>query len=377
MLRPTMPSTSPHPAPSACQRNHPSVRLRTAAGCLVLALGLAGARAQTSRPTAASRPVETTSQPTSSHVDGVTISTHGSGRDWGTDIIGPTIAEIGSLGAGWVATHPYAWIRNDGQVAFRDFDPADPPAWLTRPITEAHARGMKILIKPHLGYWGSEFSWRGEIEFADATERARFWRTYTNWIVKVATACRDADGFAVGTELDKLLDLPNDGAEWRKVIKAIRAVTESPLTYAANWTDYQRVPFWDALDVIGIQAYFPLTTAPTADEAELRAAWRRRMQELAAFGEKHDRYIVFTELGYNRSLSAAVKPWDAQMDGEEALATQATCLRVALEAIRHEPRVVGSFLWKWFPGDPSRVHDFQIQTEALRDLIRSVWKKTP
>ena len=115
---------------------------------------------------------------------------------------------------------------------------------------------MSICIKPHIAYWGSSFSWRGEIEFSREDAWDRFWRDYRAWITLLAEACREADGFVVGTELDRTLRFED---EWRALIADVRAHTGAPLTYAANWTDYQRVPFWDALDVIGIQAYFPLT----------------------------------------------------------------------------------------------------------------------
>ena len=59
----------------------------------------------------------------------------------------------------------------------------------------------------------------------------------------------------VGTQLDRTLHFEDD---WRLIIATVRRYFEGTLTYAANWTDYEKVPFWDALDVIGIQAYFPL-----------------------------------------------------------------------------------------------------------------------
>jgi hypothetical protein len=58
--------------------------------------------------------------------------------------------------------------------------------------------------------------------------------------------------------------------EWRRVIAAVRGVTSARLTYAANFDAYQRVAFWDALDAIGIQAYFPLTDKATSASAPLR-----------------------------------------------------------------------------------------------------------
>jgi hypothetical protein len=44
------------------------------------------------------------------------LSTHGGGRDWGSAVIEPTMAELRSVGANWVAIHPYARISADGSV---------------------------------------------------------------------------------------------------------------------------------------------------------------------------------------------------------------------------------------------------------------------
>ena len=124
----------------------------------------------------------------------------------------------------------------------------------------------------------------------------------------------------------------------------MRLATPAPLTYAANWTDYRRVPFWDALDSIGIQAYFPLTQNPEAEEPEIRRGWQKIMGQLKEFARENHRPIVFTELGYNRSHQAAVQPWAHRTDGKEAEELQALCMKIALEAIEKEPSVVGSFL---------------------------------
>ena len=98
-------------------------------------------------------------------IRGITISTHGIGRDWGTDAIVPTLEDIRAVGANWVAIHPYASIRADGSLRWSDIDPDDPPAHIVRPIREAHRLGLRIYIKPHIAYWRSPFSWRGENYF--------------------------------------------------------------------------------------------------------------------------------------------------------------------------------------------------------------------
>ncbi len=303
-------------------------------------------------------------------VHGIVLSTHGGGRDWGSENIESTMADLRAVGATWVSIHPYARIGEDGTVAFRPIDPSAPPAHLTRPIAAAHAAGLKIAITPHLAYWGSSFSWAGDIEFSTADEWQRFFDTYTRWVVTLAQACPDADGFILGTEIDRTL---GHEEHWRELIRQVRSVTSAPLTYGANWTDYARVPFWDALDVIGVQAYFPLADSIGASVAEIEAGWAARMMELHEFAATKNRRVVFTELGYNRAFAAPLRPWDAAVDGIEAEDVQEACLRIALAAVEREPSVAGAFLWKWFPNPHPVGRNFQLATPRLKRAIADVW----
>ncbi len=305
-----------------------------------------------------------------SKLRGVTVSTHRGGQEWGSDAIGPTFDELRAVGANWVAIHPYARIDADGTVSFRPIDAQSPESPEVRPIREAHSRGLRILVKPHLAYWGSPFSWRGEIEFSEPESWRRFFDSYRSWIVALAEATREADAFSVGTELDRTL---GHETQWREVIAAVRERTPAPLTYASNWTDYQRVPFWDALDAIGVQAYFPVADSDDPSEREIRRGWQERMWALHQFSERLDKYVVFTELGYNRSWEAARRPWEYQTDGPEAEVLQRRCLRIALDVIERERRVVGVFLWKWFPLPRSTGRDFQLAAPAMQAEIRRAW----
>jgi hypothetical protein len=342
----------------SCLRTGPA-RAAAAAALLGVLLAPAGAPAQNGR----------------GKINGMTVSTPRGSAEWGRDNMVPTITDLRSLGVNWIAIHPYAGIDRDGTVRWRRGEgPDEAPEWLTRPIREAHRQGVKIFVKPHLAYWG-RFSWRGEIEFASAEEWQRFFTTYRQWIEAMARFSAGADAFAVGTELDRTVHRP----EWRAVIEDVRQAYSGPLTYAANWTDFERVPFWDALDAIGIQAYFPLLEQGTMAEGqlptrnELEAGWEAIMARMREFGSRYGKTVVFTELGYNNSWRAATEPWDARTSPDPAAAElQRLCMEVALEAIAREPAVVGAFLWKWFPGD--RVpRDFAMSSPAMREVIGSRW----
>ncbi|MEN0067294.1 MAG: hypothetical protein AAGA48_34505 [Myxococcota bacterium] len=306
-------------------------------------------------------------------VRGMTVSCPTWGGEWGSDAMVQTLDELKSEGVNWVAIHPYARIHGDGTVAFRAMDPAKPPRWLARPIKEAHARGMKILIKPHLAYWGSPFAWRGEIDFEDPEARERFFRTYKAWMTNMAAVVRDADALSVGTELGRL---SGEETEWRGIVASIRAKFPGSLTYAANWDEFEQIRFWDALDSIGIQAYFPVVESyagPLPTEAELTAGWDRILGRMRALSDRTGKPIVFTELGYDASTESPMKPWQSGPRSEKGKQVQRIVLKVAMKALEREPKVVGAFLWKWFPGEP-QYGDFRMSAPENRALIRSMWK---
>ncbi|MEM7675554.1 MAG: hypothetical protein AAF449_06080 [Myxococcota bacterium] len=101
--------------------------------------------------------------------------------------------------------------------------------------------------------------------------------------------------------------------KWRMLISKVRTVFSGKLTYAANFDHYQEVQFWDALDIVGINAYFELRPNLHLDDLDARlvAGWRRVFDEIEGF--RRDRRlahpILFTELGYTRRRHSTVKPW--------------------------------------------------------------------
>lgn len=337
--------------------------------CLLLVVALPGAAASAPEDDSPSIESPSIDSPFMHEVRGITLSTHRGNREWDSDQIGPTFTDLRAVGANWVAIHPYASVRAEGGV--RRWEASEePPGFLERPLREARAAGLRLMVKPHLAYWGSPFAWRGEIEFDTDAAWRRFFEDYEEWIVDVARWSRGADAFVVGTELDRTLHREGD---WRRIIARIREVTDAPLTYAANWTDVERVPFWDALDVVGVQAYFPLTqeTSPTRQHVE--AGWLRVSTQLGELAQRVGKPVLFTELGYNRSHRAASEPWSDATDGPEAEGLQLLCLDVALRTVEREEHLVGAFLWKWFPRPRSVGRDFQMASPAVQDLLRRLW----
>ncbi len=304
---------------------------------------------------------------------GVTVSAQTWGGEWQTPEMAQTLDEIKSLGANSFAIHPYARIAEDGHVLFRTIDEN---RHITVPLDWARERGLSVMVIPHIAYWGTKFLWRGEINFESAAEWDNFFNDYETWIVEMArlSQAHGADIFCVGLEFTYAEKFPE---RWLKIIAAVRAVYYGKLTYGGNWNEFETVKFWDALDYIGILAYFPLTKTPNPSRAEIAEAWEKRAAELERFSKRNgDKQIVFVELGYNESAKAAAEPWSFKTGGENAAEIQARCLDVALALPDKHSFLAGVFLWKWFPEVPSHEQEnFRLQTPMMKAVIARHWKE--
>ncbi len=107
---------------------------------------------------------------------------------------------------------------------------------------------------------------------------------------------------------------------WSEVIARARAAYSGRLTYAANFDQYGEVGFWQELDLLAINAYFPLRDRllEGASEAELeetlRRGWRRVLAEiddLRAAAGVPDHRVLFSELGYTARANSTLEPWAA------------------------------------------------------------------
>lgn len=106
------------------------------------------------------------------------------------------------------------------------------------------------------------------------------------------------------------------GALWHDLINRVRKVYSGKITYAANFDQYGEVGFWNALDYMGINAYFPLRSRVAVDDltTQLVAGWRLVYRDIHKVRDRFnlgDKRIIFTELGYTFRNNATIAPWDA------------------------------------------------------------------
>jgi hypothetical protein len=308
------------------------------------------------------------------YIKGMTVSCQTWGYEWATPEMKATMIELKNLGANSISIHPYARIYEDGQVRFRKDRQS---THITTPVAWGKELDIQLMIKPHLAYWGTKFRWRGDIDFKNEKEWQTFFRDYEEWIVTIASIAENSGAqiFCVGTELMNSLLYEK---EWRQIISKIKNVYKGKLTYAANWDMYYKVLFWDDLDYIGIQAYFPLVDQEIPSGDQIIQGWDTIYEEIIPFARDLEKRIIFTEIGYDISLKAAQEPWrpgrQNQVQGEYL---QKLCLGIALDKAKEHDQMAGMFLWKWFPETQAFTHyeDYNLQRPEIKSLLREMWKE--
>jgi hypothetical protein len=313
------------------------------------------------------------------HVKGVSLAhTTRGGRGYGSEDCRRQLKKIADLGGTWVSVSDFAFMQSVTQPAVRHGRSSEADG-LRQVIADAHALRLKVLVKPHL--WSRDFrgdnaKWHGDIVMTSDADWAEWFRQYGDYIVTQAKLAQEskADAFCVGVEYGGTVA---QETRWRKLIADVRAVYTGKITYAASFAEWKSVPWWDDVDCIGIDAYFPIARTHKASEAELRAGWAKVYAELEPFVHRSGKQVCFTELGYSASADAGMQPW-AYGVVDEDVEYQARLYKIALEEASKRDWVVGAFVWKWFTSDitggrrrdPFAMHD----RAAVLAVLRDAWK---
>ena len=198
----------------------------------------------------------------------------------------------------------------------------------------AHALGMKVMLKPGIwirGHFG------GDIEFASQAEREKWFDNYGSFIERYAKLAAEihVDLFCVGGEF---IRMSRYDAQWRKIIANVRRVYPGPVTYAANFgEEFQNLKFWDALDFIGLQEYYPLPNDLSTTAV---------VQKIEAVQKRFHKPVIFTEVGFPSAPGGNLRPWQDGKAGSADPQLQARCYRAIFQDFYRKPWFEGMYWWK-------------------------------
>ena len=253
------------------------------------------------------------------------------------------------------------------EIVAHDFKGGDTPneESIVHAIKTAHTLGIKVTLKPHVDCMDGTF--RGEIMASP-----EWFESYKNMILRYARLAEEnnVEIFSVGTELENTT-FSRWEAEWRDLINSVKEVYKGYLTYSANWTEYEGVPFWDLMDFVGIDAYFPVTKKNDPTAEELTGGWNDIADTIGEWlkNKNINKGVIFTELGYVSSDGTNKTPW-ATLTNPEDQKEQADSLDAALNVLHKRDWFKGMYLWQCFPQERWSPLGYPVRGKLAEEVLR-------
>ena len=297
-------------------------------------------------------------------------------------VLAEQIIPVQEVGANWVTLMPFGYMRSATDSLVR-YDTSwqwegEKTKGLNATIPLFKARGIKVMLKPQI--WISKGIYTGKINPKTPQAWKVFKASYRKFILHFAgvAAQYDLPLYCIGTELPSMIK--QEEKFWRELTLEVRAIYKGELVYAENWDQYQAVPFWEALDYIGINAYFPLKGEMPVRLKDIQKRWAQTKKESAQMSQKLNRPVLFTEMGYRSIDDPLSRPWDyrdkAQKYNPEM---QAIALEALLLDFMPQPWWKGGFVWKWFPDHAKAGRGnhtgFTPQNKLAEEVLRTYFTK--
>jgi hypothetical protein len=241
------------------------------------------------------------------------------------------LRELPAYGVNAIALVPYGMTRK-GMSGIR-FGGMERDDYIIRIAQQAHTLGMKVLLKPQIWIPGG---FTGDLDFATDREREEWFASYRDFVLHHAELAVKihAEIFCVGTELSKLTRYES---EWRRIIAEVRKTYKGALTYAAvQGPEFETLKFWDALDYIGLNNYYPLPE-------DLSAAGV--LAKVEAVQRKFRKPVIFPEAGFASLEAPHRAPWD-ETRRKLSMEDQARCYEAIYKAFWGKPWFKGIYWWK-------------------------------
>ncbi|MCJ7729881.1 MAG: hypothetical protein MUO27_08415, partial [Sedimentisphaerales bacterium] len=211
-------------------------------------------------------------------------------------------------------------------------------------VDRCHQLGMKVMLKPMLDV--KDGTWRARIVPSTAWFTA--YHGFINYWADFAEA-NNCEMLCIGCEFE---DTSSWATQWRSVASDVRSHYSGPITYAVNHDGENAISWWDALDYIGIDAYYALTSINNPTLTQLKNAWTSRANSIQTWRNNNwpDMNIMFTEVGYASYDGTNRYPWDGPGQHPEAaldINEQNNCYEALLSVCRNRPWWKGAFWWNW------------------------------
>jgi hypothetical protein len=282
--------------------------------------------------------------------------------------------------ANWVTLMPFAFMKslNDTVVHYNSERQwvGERKEGIVKATQVFKNNQIKIMLKPQI--WIRN-GFTGHIDLNTEKEWIAFENNYEKFILFYAEIAQEQniELLCIGTELNSFVSKRPEF--WNQLIVKIKSVYKGKFTYAENWDTFASVPFFDQLDYIGIDAYFPLIDSKEPSLKEIETAWEVHKTKIEDFSKKINKQVLFTEYGYQSSDFTTHEPWDFAKERITNHANQKNALQAIYNEFWNEEWFAGGFLWKWFD-EETWIKDndtgYTVQKKPALETLKKHYKKT-
>ncbi len=259
------------------------------------------------------------------------------------------LEKLRALGSNAVSITPFSYMRDPHRPVFlrhsrsagsENDESIIHAAWC------AHKLGMTVMLKPHI--WLGGGSWPGDIEMRSEPDWQKFFDYYYRWMRHYAVLAEmyQMETLCVGVELGQTTAAQPE--KWRELIRRLGQLYSGKMTYAANWgREFEKMSFWDALDYIGLNCYYPLSNSDRADDAALRAGVRNICERIEPVQRRYGKPVILTEIGFTSTPAPWLQPHESARRKPVNLADQARSYAAVFQEFYGRKWLRGIYWWKW------------------------------
>ncbi len=305
--------------------------------------------------------------------------------DFGSNDFKQTVSHMKSLGFNYITLIlPYIEQTSySTDIIPSSVTPTD--ASVVSAIQYIHSQGMGVVLSLHVDPIDGQ--WRAHL---NPSSRTLWFSNYSSLLTKYATLAEQnqVEKYCVGTELISMSSgqvNPDNTTKWHSMIAAVRNIYHGKVFYDANWgngnsfeNEAPQIGFWDALDYIGISAYYEL--GGDGSVASLKSSWDNwNKTNITPIQQQFNKPILFSEMGYRSVTNARLQPWNSGAQGAYDPQEQVNDYTALLEYWNNYSFLEGIALW--YAASPANTGgsgntDYFIQNKPVEQTF-STWFLNP
>lgn len=293
-----------------------------------------------------------------------------------------SMERLHSNGLDWICIPVNAWQETFASTRiFPLYNLSQSDEDLVYAINMAHNMGMKVCLKPMVNCL--DRSWRAKINFP--AEADYYWddwfASYTNFMTYYAeiaekTGC---EMLCTGCEMD---GMDMQSKRCRKLISKVRDIYNGLIMHNINHGDEHKYDWFDDVDVIGISAYYMVSTPQDHSKEQMMKVWAEKRTILETVHKRFNKPIMFAEIGVRCEQGCTEYPWDFHNRPEKPIDEdeQARFYETAMESFWDVPWFSGFFWWDWRAKLPSEEiaridRDFGVYMKKAEKVLKEYYTK--